>query len=463
MSPDSLKKLIAAGESQTLEFKASFSNEAAETIAAFSNTSGGTVLLGVADNGDIAGLTLTPEKLQQWVNEIKTKTTPAILPESEVITLDGKTVAALRVKEYPIKPVGVKGRYYKRVGNANHLMSPQEVAQAHFKTFNSSWDYTTDPEHTIADISITKIKKFVRLVNRGKKNKIKDTPLQVLRKLNLLRGKHITRACYLLFLKRESMFTAIELGRFQTPIIIKDGDRTKADLFTQVDAVFDFVTKHINKEYIITGKPQRDERWDYPLDALREIIINSIVHRDYSGPTGGIVKVYDDKIEISNTGRLPPGLTVPLLLSGKYVSEPRNPQVAAMFKEAGIIERYGSGIGRIIADFKEYGLLPPEFSEAGNSFIVTIYKKRISGFIQGAPVETGETTREKSNEKSDEKSNEKVLRLIAKNPAITTGTLSAKLNLSVSGIAKIIRNLKKKQKLRRIGPDKGGHWEVLPK
>jgi len=72
------------------------SNEAIEAIAAFSNTTGGTVLLGVSDNGQIIGLNLNAEKLQQWVNEVKTKTTPAILPEAEVITLDGKTVAALR-------------------------------------------------------------------------------------------------------------------------------------------------------------------------------------------------------------------------------------------------------------------------------------------------------------------------------------------------------------------------------
>ena len=276
MDIKALKKLVAAGESQTLEFKASFSNEAVEAIAAFSNTTGGTVLLGIADNGQISGLNLTPEKLQQWVNEVKTKTTPAILPEAEVITLNGKTVAALRVKEYPIKPVGVKGRYFRRVGNANHLMRPDEVAQAHFKTFNSSWDYTTDPEHTVADISLTKVRKFISRANKGRSVKIKDAPLKALEKLGLVRGKRITRACYLLFLKRESLFTAVELGRFQTPTLIKDGDRTKSDLFTQVDAVFNFILKHLNKEYIITGKPQRDERWDYPLDALREIIINAI-------------------------------------------------------------------------------------------------------------------------------------------------------------------------------------------
>jgi len=467
MTPQELKKLIAAGESQTLEFKAAFSNEAVEAIAAFSNTNGGTVLLGVADNGQIPGLNLTAEKLQQWVNEVKTKTTPAILPEADVITLDGKTVAALRVKEYPIKPVGVKGRYYKRVGNANHLMTPDEVAQAHFRTFNSSWDYTTDPEHTLEDIALTKVKKFISRVNKGRSVKIKDAPLKALEKLDLVRGEHISRACYLLFLKRESLFTAVELGRFQTPTLIKDGDRTKSDLFTQVDAVFNFILKHINKEYIITGKPQRDERWDYPLDALREIIINSIVHRDYSGPTGGIVKVYDDKIEISNAGRLPPGLTVAQLVSGEYISEPRNAQIAEMFKEAGVIERYGSGIGRIINDFKEYGLTAPEFAELGNYFRVTVYKKRISGLIQGAPAESEGKTGEKGLVGGLvgglAESQKKIYQEMLANPTVSKTELAKLLGISSTAIDKNISALKRKALVRRVGPDTGGHWEVLPK
>lgn len=134
MTLKDLKKLITAGESAHVEFKTAFLNEAVETIAAFSNASGGTVLVGVADNGQIPGLTLTPETLQQWVNEVKTKTIPSVLPDAEIVTVYGKTVAALHVKEYPVKPVAVKGRYYRRVGNSNHLMRPDEVAQAHYKT-----------------------------------------------------------------------------------------------------------------------------------------------------------------------------------------------------------------------------------------------------------------------------------------------------------------------------------------
>lgn len=457
MTATELKKLIRKGESNSLEFKSNFSNEAIETIAAFSNTHGGTVLLGVSDSGVVTGLSLTDKTAQQWLNEIKTKTTPSITPDIETAQVNGKTVTIIRVKEYPIKPVAVKGRYYKRVGNSNHLMRPDEVAQAHYKTFNSSWDYTIDPEHTLADISLTKVKKFISRINRGRKVKIKDSPLQVLKKFNLLRGKRISRACYLLFLKGESLFTAVELGRFQTPTLIKDGDRTKADLFTQVDAVLDFITKHINKEYIITGVPQREERWDYPLDALREIVINSIVHRDYSGSTTGIVKVFDDKIQIYNSGKLPPGLTIPMLLLGDYTSTPRNVQVADMFKEAGIIERYGSGIGRIVDDFKAYDLAAPEFKEVGESFLVTVSKTRLPGFhpniIQKGLVE-GLVERLAESQK-------KILTLVQVEPNISKKGLAAAVGISTTAIDKNISALKSKGLLKRVGPDKGGHWVLV--
>ena len=108
----------------------------------------------------------------------------------------------------------------------------------------------------------------------------------------------------------ESSLSCIELGRFQTPTIIKDGARLKTDLFTEVDGVMDFIKKHINKAYIITGRPQREERWDYPLDALREIVVNAIVHHNYSSSSDSVVKIYDNQIEFFNPGRLPEELSI---------------------------------------------------------------------------------------------------------------------------------------------------------
>lgn len=319
--------------------------------------------------------------------------------------------------------------------------------------------------HSLADISLAKVKKFISRVNRGRKEKIKDLPLQVLKKFDLLRGKRISKACYLLFTKKDSLFTAVELGRFQTETLIKDGARTKADLFTQVDAILDFITKHINKEYIITGAPQREERWDYPLEALREIVVNSVVHRDYSGSTAAVIKIFDDKIQFYNSGKLPPGLTVPMLLRGDYTSTPRNVQVADMFKEAGIIERYGSGIRRIVEAFKNYGLVPPEFKEIAEGFMVTAFKAHLGNLPQKTP---GKESEKKVIEKVTVKVIEKVtanqnriLTEIAGNPHITAKELAVIVGISERKINENTRKLKGKGLLHRVGPDKGGHWEVI--
>jgi ATP-dependent DNA helicase RecG len=107
MRAEDIRKLIKRGESDSLEFKSHFSNAAIDAITAFSNTSGGTVFLGVGDGGAAAGLSWTNETAQQWLNEIKTKTSPAVMPDIEAVQVDGKTIAVIRVKEYPIKPVAV--------------------------------------------------------------------------------------------------------------------------------------------------------------------------------------------------------------------------------------------------------------------------------------------------------------------------------------------------------------------
>jgi ATP-dependent DNA helicase RecG len=120
-------------------------------------------------------------------------------------------------------------------------------------------------------------------------------------------------------MKNESSLSTIELGRFQTATVIKDTARAKTDLFTEVDTVLSFVKKHINKNVIITGEPQHEERWEYPIDAIREIVINAIIHRDYTRSSDSVIKIFDDRIEFYNPGKLPPGLTVETLLSGRYM------------------------------------------------------------------------------------------------------------------------------------------------
>ncbi len=248
-------------------------------------------------------------------------------------------------------------------------MTPIEISDAHLKTINSSWDYFSDENHTIDDINEGNVQKFMDMAN------IEESIENVYRKFELLKNGNITHGCYLLFNNNDkSLFTNIEIGRFQTETLIKDSLSLHGGLINQVDIVMNFIYKHINKAYVITGKPQRDEVWDYPMDAIREIVINMIVHRDYMSNIHSVIKIFDEKIEFYNHGKLPEGLSIEDVKSGKYKSMPRNLQIADIFKTADIIEKYGSGIKRVIRLFKEYGSKEPLFEDRLGGMVVVAYR-----------------------------------------------------------------------------------------
>jgi len=275
-----LKQLLHQKENEVLEFKTSFGRETIETLVAFVNAKGGRILVGINNSREVVGVSLSEESIPHWINQIKSVTSPSIIPEVEVLEHQGKTVVVLSVPAYPVKPVSIKGKYFIRKHASNHLMSLEEIANEHLKTINVSWDFALDPHHAIKDIVLEKVNKFVELANNLRDRPITDDPLTVLRKYELTREQGITFGCYLLFCNNPTLSTTIDAGHFNTETIIKDSLIIRNDLFSEVEECLAFVRKHINKRFVITGKPQRDEIWEYPLEAIREIVLNMIVHRD---------------------------------------------------------------------------------------------------------------------------------------------------------------------------------------
>lgn len=170
----------------------------------------------------------------------------------------------------------------------------------------------------------------------------------------------------------------------------------------------------LNKAIVITGKAQHTQEWQYPMEAIREIVMNMIVHRDYRQSSDSIIKIFDERIEFFNPGGLPEGITEKDLFENNYRSNPRNKLIADVFRSMGLIEKYGSGIQRIINYFKEADLPLPVFQNQSNGFLVTV-------FVKG---------KENVTENVTEKRLELIIETIKVNPKITTTELSRKLNVS---------------------------------
>ena len=254
MTINDMPDLLTMGESPTMEFKSSFDKAAIETLTAFSNTSGGTVLIGVDDRGIIKGVETGKETIQNWQNQIKLSTSPSLFPEIETSLFDGKTIVALKIPEHPIKPVSCRGKYYQRKNNSNHQMTISEIADTHLKTFNTSWDFYPDPHHSIEDISLDKINNFIERANDIRVHPIDDDPFTVLKKYELLKQDKITHGCHLLFMVAESALSSIQAGRFSSDTVIKDNLTLRTDLITEVDLIVEFIQKHISRGYHFTGK-----------------------------------------------------------------------------------------------------------------------------------------------------------------------------------------------------------------
>ena len=362
-----LRKLIKDGEIETVEFKVSFDKETLETAVAFANTRGGIILIGVSDNGDIKGIQIGKETLKDWSNQISQATEPRIIPEVEIEEIDRKKIAVIWIKEFPIKPVSMKGRCFRRVKNSNRVMQPHEIAEMHFHSTGMSWDRLSVTNASLIDIDIEKVKKYIEGTRDAGRRKISSTekPLEVLEKLELIKDRKPTWAAILLFHKHPQKFLSqamIHCGKFKEETIVVDDRMIEGPIIEQIEEAMDFIRKNINVKFVMTGKPAREEVWDYPLEALREAVINAVCHRDYTAPSNTEVRIRDDELIIWNPGGLPLGLTVEDLYK-PHPSVLRNKGIGGIFYDMGLIEQWGSGIDKMRKACEKAGIPEPKFEE----------------------------------------------------------------------------------------------------
>ena len=452
--------MLPAKEDIKTEFKQSFTDEVIIALVAFANAKGGRVYVGMCDNGSVCGVAIGKETIQKWINDIKQKTEPSIIPDIEIIDNQQKKIAVFSVQEYPVKPIAMKGRFYRRYNNSNHLLTANEIADLILQTRNISWDSYPATKATLDDLSEETIQKFLNRVKESGRFSLDGRDWKEnLRKIHLLDGDTPTNAAYLLFGKKNVGYN-VHIGRFKTASTIIDDKMLNCNLFEAVEQTIKFITSWLKVAFEITGETtQRTEIFEYPRTAIRELVLNTIIHRDYMSPMDVQIKIFDQKITFFCPGGLYGDQTIEALKTDDYQAYTRNKLIAEAFYLTADIEKYGTGFTRIRKAIAEYPTMKFSFEEMPKAFLVSLsYDEQLKNIKTAVNDPENDPENDLENNLNDRQ--KMILEIAEKNPKISRDLLSKKLNVSDATIKRDIILLSSKELLVRIGPDKGGHWEV---
>ena len=377
-------KFEIMNESQNIEFKESWRDEYLKWICGFANAQGGKIYLGVNDSCEVIGI--DEKEAHKLTEDIpnKVRDVLGIIVDVNLLQQEGKEIIEIVVEQQSV-PISYKGQYHYRSGSTKQELRGVALQQFILKKMGKQWD---DVYHESATINCIDAKAIRYFVNKGVKAQrlsedvLGDTVRQVLENLHLINddGK-LKNAAILMFAKDPlRYFTAIQfkIGRFGAD----EGDLLFQDIIEgNILQMADRVVEVLKAKYLISPihyeGMQRKEPLEIPETALREILYNSIIHKQYGGAPIQM-RVYADRIELWNDGSLPEDYTVDTLWK-QHASKPRNHNIADVFYKAGFIESWGRGFKKIREGFEASNMPLPIFEPHCGGMLVTI--KRTNSII----------------------------------------------------------------------------------
>jgi ATP-dependent DNA helicase RecG len=363
-------------ESQTVEYKENWRDDCLRAVSAFANGGGGVLIIGLDDQGKPSGLKNVKRLLEVIPNTTRNKL--GIIPSVELNKKNKKDIIKITIARCSV-PISYNGKYYLRSGSTVQELRGKGLADFLVKKSGSTWVDVTEEKADFKEIdndSIGKFKKYA--VDRIPSIINEKDNTTLLQKLNLLDGKLLKRSSVLLFGNDPQQFyrqSVVKIGKFLSETDIQTTDIVKGNLFAQLESTLEILrTKYLVSNIKYEGIRRRDIL-EYPYEALREAVINALIHRDYSGTSQIQIRVYPDKLIIMNEGKLP--LEVPVeKLKTNHLSMPRNTLLAEIFYYAGFIESWGHGTIKIVENCLEQGLPEPDFIEENGVMTVVFYKDK---------------------------------------------------------------------------------------
>jgi len=375
-------------EQQNIEYKQSWHDDYLKWVCGFANAQGGIIFIGKDDNGKVVGVDGYKKLIEDLPNKIRNTmgiSAEVNLHEEKASPNDsvgrGKHFIEIITHPYSV-PISVRGRYYYRSGSTKQELTGASLNEFLLKKSGKTWDDVIEPRASFDDIDEKTVTIFLQASeNAGRlpENKGLTIP-ELFEKLRLTENGQLKRAALILFGKEPAKFypnTFVKIGRFgkdDADLIFQETE--EANLIVLLQAVLNqlnhkFLTRPIEFEGM-----HRLEKSEYPTAALREIILNALVHRNYMGsPTQ--IRVYDNKINFWNEGTLPEGLTFEAL-KGFHTSRPRNVLIADVCFKGGFIDSWGRGTLKIYDACKQAELPEPEIKEFQGGFLVTLFKDNLT-------------------------------------------------------------------------------------
>ena len=461
-------------ETQYIEWKLTWRDEYLKWISGFANAQGGVLVIGKNDHGEVVGMPDAKRLLEEIPNKVRDVL--GILVAVNLRTKKKLAYLEIVVDAYP-HPVSYKGQYFIRSGSTKQELKGAALDRFLLARYGRNWDGIPVPHVTVSALDKKVLNWFRKQAVESQRlpaEIIKEPAKSLIEKLHLTEGTYLKRAALLLFHPDPERYITgafIKIGFFDNNVDLRYQDEVHGDLFTQVlQTIAILKAKYLKAMISYTGL-QRLETYPIPDAALREALLNAVVHKDYASSIPIQISVYPNKLMIWNPGQLPPDWTLAKLLT-KHASHPFNPDVANAFFRTGLIESWGRGIERMIAACTDADLAAPTIESETEGMWTTFHFS--AQYIQAAlradepsedttqetTQETEFTTQETANT-TQETIRAKILTIISVESAITQRALAQRLAISINGVKYHLQKMRSAGILRHVGSTKSGTWEIL--
>ena len=481
---------ILQGESATVEFKEQLPDKSIKymkTVVAFANGRGGKIYFGIRDE-DRAVVGIDTDNLFRTMDAITTAIAdscePTIFPDVSTVNVEGRNVIVVdiqpgRQRPYYLKSKGITEGVYVRVSGTSRPADRTYIEELMLEDSHRYYDqlpanYSVTPEEIQFLCDSLRAKAMENAENRSVSVDVRRINANTLLSWGVLverEGQMVPTNAYSLLTGHYSLPCKVQCGVFRgnNRALLVGRQEFSGPIQKQVQEVYEYVLTKCGLRTEIKGL-YRQDYYEFPKESLREAIVNAVVHRSYLEHSDITVFLYDDRLEITSPGGLLQTVTIERIKAG--YSKVRNRALTDAFIYMNLIDQYGSGIPRMLEEFRQEGLEEPQFEDMGTDFRV-IFKRKVfdnqNADTNETKVDTNIETVNDTNQCCDANTwemeeasfDKRVFLAMQKDKDITVNKLVELLRTSRSTVLRSIKRLKDGGRVRRIGGNRRGEWAVV--